>query len=465
MNKFREKLRALLSPGAQNLTRGAIRPQLVRFAVPLILANLLQALYGAVDMIIVGHFTDPVGLSAVALGAEFMATITSFIFGFCLAATTMVGNYYGAERKVDIKKTITTEFALCLFCSLLASCLVCFKIDGFLRLLGTPSESMAVTRDYVFICTAGLVTVIFYNGISAIFRGFGDSISPLIFVATSCTLNIFGDLLLVGVFKLGAAGAAYATVASQGISALLAYHYAKKRDYQLTSGFALFKPYKDKLITMIRIGFPSAVQFSIVSFSFIFILRLICQLEGFLGAAGAGVVTKLDAFSMLLPLSFSIATSAMVAQCMGAKKYIRATNVLKQSILLSASVGLIIFLALEASPQTFIHIFTSEAKVTLRATQYLRSFAIDVFLVCFVFSFGGYFIGTGHTEITMIVGIITAGVRVLASYELSLLPNADMTTLGFAPPITSLLQLAIYFSIFHYQIKHQTYKKSKMHDL
>ncbi len=453
MNKVTKKIKAFLSPGAQNLTRGAIRPQLTRFAVPLVLANLLQALYGAVDMIVVGHFTDPVGLSAVALGAEFMHTISSFIIGFCMAATTMVGNYYGAGKIKDIKKTISTQLSFSLLCAIFLSCLVCFNINKFVSFLGTPQESFSVTRDYVFICSVGLVTVLFYNGIAAIFRGFGDSISPLIFVGVSCILNIFGDLLLVGVFHLGAAGAAYATVVSQGLSAYLAYHYAKARDYQISSGRKLFKMHREKLVRILRLGLPSAVQFSIVGLSFIFIVRQVSQLEGVAGAAGCGIVTKLDGFAMLLPMSFSLATSAMVSQCIGARKYIRARNVLKESIILCASFGIVILAALELSPEFFINIFTNESEVVLKAVQYLRSFAFDVLLVCFVFSFGGFFMGTGRTEIPMIVGILTAIIRIFASYMLSNIKNPTMTTLGFAPPLTSLIQIFIFVIIFYWQTR------------
>ncbi|MDO4219546.1 MAG: MATE family efflux transporter [Synergistaceae bacterium] len=456
MNKIVRQIRNFISPGAQNLTRGSIRPELIRFAVPLVLANLLQALYGAVDMIIVGHFTDSVGLSAVALGAEFMHTISSFIIGFCFATTTMIGNYYGAGQKKDIKETISTQFSICLLCALLVSCFVCFNINKFVQFLGTPAESFSVTKDYVFICSMGLITVLFYNGISAIFRGFGDSVSPLIFVGISCMLNVLGDLLLVGGFKLGAAGAAYATVASQGVSAFLAYHYATARDYQISHGRKLFKIYKDKFLRILRLGFPSAIQFSIVGLSFIFIVRQVCKLEGVTGAAACGVVTKLDGFAMLLPMSFNIATGAMVAQCVGAKKYIRARNVLKQSILVCASLGIFILVALELFPEVFIHIFTNEKEVVLKATQYLRSFAFDVLLVCFVFSFGGFFMGIGRTEIPMVVGIITAGIRIFASYLLSGIKNANMTTLGFALPLTSLIQIFIFVLIFYRQTRHLT---------
>lgn len=462
MNKITKKIKNFLAPGAQNLTRGSIRPQLIRFAVPLVLANLLQAFYGAVDMIVVGHFTDPIGLSAVALGAEFMHTISSFIIGFSFATTTLIGNYYGAGQKKDIKKTISTQFSLCLICAVIVSCFVCFNINDFVAFLGTPKESFSVTRDYVFICSAGLVTVLFYNGIAAIFRGFGDSISPLIFVGVSCVLNIFGDLLLVGGFKLGAAGAAYATVASQGFSAFLAYHYAKTRDYQMSSGRKLFAMHKEKLLKILRLGFPSAIQFSIVGLSFIFIVRQVCQLEGVSGAAACGIVTKLDGFAMLLPMSFTIATGAMVAQCMGARKYIRAINVLKQSIILCATFGIFILIALELFPEIFIHIFTSEEDVVLKATLYLRSFALDVLLVCFVFSFGGFFIGTGHTEIPMLVGIFAAGIRILSSYLLSNVTNANMTTLGFAPPLASSIQILVFLAIFYLQTRNLSLTKTKI---
>ena len=221
MADFKKFFSGIFSTGAQSLTEGSIPLLLTRFAIPYMAANLLQALYGAA-----GQFTDAAGLSAVSIGSQFIFMINSIVIGLSIGDTIMIGRFFGAGRTEEIHDTIGTMLTLFALLSVVITVGLLLFIDPIVWLLGTPEESFEPTRGYVFINVAGLATMFAYNALAAVFRGFGDSTSPLMFVAVACVLNIVGDLALVGIFGMGANGAAIATVFSQGFSAYLAVVYA-----------------------------------------------------------------------------------------------------------------------------------------------------------------------------------------------------------------------------------------------
>lgn len=272
MADFKKFFSGIFSTGAQSLTEGSIPLLLTRFAIPYMAANLLQALYGAADMIIVGQFTDAAGLSAVSIGSQFIFMINSIVIGLSIGGTIMIGRFFGAGRTEEIHDTIGTMLTLFTLLSVVITVGLLLFIDPIVWLLGTPEESFEPTRGYVFINVAGLATMFAYNALAAVFRGFGDSTSPLMFVAVACVLNIVGDLALVGIFGMGANGAAIATVFSQGFSAYLAVVYARRADYHFDFKLTSMRIKWDKLVNLLRIGLPMAVQFSLTSISFIFIL-------------------------------------------------------------------------------------------------------------------------------------------------------------------------------------------------
>lgn len=456
-DKIKEHYSGIFTSGAKSLTEGSIPLLLTGFAIPYMAANLLQALYGAADMIIVGQFTDAAGLSAVAIGSQFIFMINSVVIGLSMGGTILIARFFGAGEEHEIAETTGTMLTLFALISVVATVLLLLLINPIVRLLGTPPDAFEATKGYIFINVAGISTMFAYNALAAIFRGFGDSASPLIFVAVACCVNILGDLLLVGLLGWGAPGAALATVVSQGLSAVLAVIYARKKDYHFDFRLSSMRINMKKLSALLRIGLPMAVQFSITGVSFIFITATVSAMSGVLGAAAIGITGKLNGFTMLPPISFSAAISAMTAQNMGAGNPKRSLKTLMCGLYISLAFGVLTFLGLFFFPRAYIRIFTPDEAIIAATALYLRSFSIDCVLVCFVFCLNGFFNGCGKTAVTMANNIVSAfGIRVPATWLLSNIAGASLFTVGFAAPLASLQTIA--FSLWY--LKSGRWKKN-----
>lgn len=212
-----------------SLTQGNILQVLLRFSIPFLLANLLQALYGAADLMIIGAYCPAESIAAVSTGTQVTQIITSVISGLTLGATILVAKYAGRQQPDKIEKTIGTTITFFALFSIILSLILAFSTGMILQLLQVPQASMAQAYQYVFICITGIFFICEYNAFSALLRGYGDSISPLLFVAAACVCNIAGDLFTVGVLHMGVAGTAISTVASQGISMLIAIWYMRRQ--------------------------------------------------------------------------------------------------------------------------------------------------------------------------------------------------------------------------------------------
>ena len=212
-----------------SLTQGNILTTLTRFAAPFLLANVLQALYGAVDLLVVGRFADSAAVSAVATGSQVMQTVAGISVGLTTGGTVLIGQYYGAGKKRDIHTAVCTILVLFGVLSLAVTLWMTRSVSWMAQIMQTPKQALSPVKQYLFICSCGVVFIVGYNAVSGILRGLGDSKTPLLFVAVACVINIAGDLLLVGVWKLGAAGAAAATVAAQALSLLFSALYLAAR--------------------------------------------------------------------------------------------------------------------------------------------------------------------------------------------------------------------------------------------
>lgn len=429
----------------QKLTEGRIAPLLIKFAVPYMLANLLQALYGAADMIIVGQFTDAAGLSAVAIGSQFMMFINGMVIGMSAGGTILIGQYFGAGLDDEIERTIATMFTLFAIIGAALTAVLIFAVKPLVALLQTPPEAVAQAESYIYINVIGVIFVFAYNALSAMLRGFGDSKSPLIFVAVACICNVFGDLLLVGYFGMGAGGAALATILSQGLSALLTVLFLKKQsfnrfDFKLKS----FKMDPDKVRKLFVLGLPISAQMSLTTVSFMFIMATVNQMGGVIASAAIGVSGRINGFTMLPPTAFSAAISAVVAQNMGARRPTRARTALYVGIAVSLAFGLISYAALFFFPEYLARIFTPDMALIEATSLYFRSFSLDCILVCFVFCMNGFFNGCGHTSFSMANNLLAAFlIRVPATWILSELPGANLFTVGFAAPLASFTSIII----------------------
>jgi putative MATE family efflux protein len=428
----------------RSLTEGNITTQLILFAIPYMSANLLQALYGAVDTVVVGHFTNAAGLSAAAIGSQFMFLINGIIIGLSMGGTILIARYFGARSDKDIKETIGTMFTLFAIVSIILTLVMFAFVKPLVSIIQTPPEAVSQTEGYIFISSAGISFMFAYNALSAMLRGFGDSKSPLIFVAIASVCNVIGDLIFVAVFKMGAPGAALATILSQGLSAVLAVIYLKKQNFHFDFKLSSFRIKAEKLKNLLYIGLPVSVQMSMTTVSFMFIMATVSIMGGVVASAAIGITSKINGFVMLPPVAFSAAISAMVSQNMGANRPKRAVRCLYTGIIVTLVFGVISFSLLQFYPAHVIEIFTPESELIYATSQYLKSFSIDCILVCFVFCLNSFFNGCGHTRFSMVNNLMAAFLlRVPATWFISKMPGADLFSVGFATPLSSLLSITV----------------------
>ena len=424
-----------------HLTQGDVRKGLIRFALPFLGATLLQFLYGAVDLMIVGRFGDAANVSAVATGSQLMQTLTGFISGFAAGGTILIGQYNGARRAEDVKQSIGTMFSLFTYIALGAALIFALSTNPFVTLMQVPAEAVPPARQYIFTCSCGLIFIVGYNMICGMLRGMGDSRRPMIFIAISCCTNIVGDLILVGGLHMGALGAAIATVFAQALSMGLAMAVLLKGEYSSYFTGQWFRPCRDKVTRLFRLGTPIALQDFLVSLSFLLITAIVNNI-GLNESAAVGVVERIIGFAMLAPIAFMSAISAMTAQNIGAGQRDRAISATRHGLVYSLLFGVVMLAALQLFPQAAMGLFIDDATVIGHGILYLRTYSFDCLLVCIVFCLNGFFNGCGCTGFTMANSLVsTFAVRVPVVWLMSRLAGVTLLQIGLGAPLATTLQI------------------------
>ena len=311
-----------------NFTEGKILLPLIRFALPVLAALFLQAMYGAVDLLIVGRFGLPADVSAVSTGSQIMMTMTNLIASFAMGATILLARQIGEGKPEEGGETIGTCIIMFFVIGAVLTVLFVPGAGAVAKLMHAPAEAYPLTVSYIRICGAGTLVIIAYNLIGSIFRGIGDSVTPLITVAIACVCNIAGDLLLVGVCGMGTAGAAFATVLAQAASVVISLLLIRRKTLPFSFRKSHIRLQKKKAGTITHLGLPIALQDFLVSISFLIILMIVNSL-GVTASAGVGVAEKVCVFIMLVPIAFMQSMSAFVAQNAGANRYDRAEKALR----------------------------------------------------------------------------------------------------------------------------------------
>lgn len=431
-----------------NFTEGKIARPLIRFALPVLLAMFLQSLYGAVDLLVVGQFGTPADVSAVATGSQMMQMITSIITGLAMGTTILLGQAIGSDYKEKAGNIVGSTICLFFLLSVIITAVMLWAVRPFTALMHAPAEAFDKTMGYVRICTTGTVFIVAYNVLGSIFRGIGDSRTPMLTVAYACIFNILGDLLFVGVFHLNADGAALATIMAQAFSVILSLCMIKRRGLPFPFNRKNIRFHKSLVVKIMKLGLPIALQDGLVHISFLAIGSIVNTL-GVIASAGVGVAEKICGFIMLIPSAFGQSLSAFVAQNIGAGKPNRARK--------SMACGMGISFCFDAvlAYLSFFHgdllagIFSADPDIILAAADYLRSYAIDTLLVAFLFCFTGYFNGNGKTTFVMVQGILGAfAVRIPVSYFMSRIPGVSLFAIGLATPSSTIVQItlcSIYF--------------------
>jgi len=434
-----------------DFTKGSILSKLLRFAVPILGAMILQAMYGAVDLLVVGRFASAADVSAVSTGAQIMHTITGMITGLSMGTTILMGQSIGAGQKDKAGDVIGN--AILLFGALAVGIMVLVPVfaDPLCRLMQAPAEAFEQTAAYLTICALGTPFIVAYNLLGSLFRGMGDSKTPLLAVTIACVVNIAGDLLFVAVIPMGAAGAALATVLAQGVSVVLCLMLVKRRGLPFTFGRKNFRRNRPVMRHMVRLGLPIALQDLLASISFLVILSIVNSL-GVIVSAGVGVAEKLCAFIMLVPSAFSQALSAFVAQNIGAGEEGRARRALVCGVGTSLALGAVMGYAAFFHGDVLAAIFTPDAQVIAAGWDYLKAYAIDTLLVSFMFCFTGYFSGCGDTTFVMAQGIAGAfGVRIPVSFLMSRITPVSVFRVGLATPASTAVQIVLCAAWFVYR--------------
>ena len=431
---------------------------LVRFALPVLAALFLQAMYGAVDLMIVGQFTDAgnvsAHVSAVTTGSQIMITLTNLVASFAMGATILLGQQIGRGQAQKGGETIGACIVLFACIGLVFTALLVPGAGLIAKIMHAPAEAFELTTAYVRICGAGMLVIIAYNLIGSVFRGIGDSLTPLITVAIACVFNIAGDLLLVAGFHMGTIGAAIATVGAQAVSVVISFFLMRRRMSRNEMPFTLTRDqirFQGDIIARItRLGLPIATQDLLVGISFL-IIQAIVNALGVIPSAGVGVAEKVCAFIMLVPSAFMQSMSAFVAQNAGAGRFDRAEKALRYGILLSMAVGIGMFYLSFFHGTELALLFAKDMDVARAGAEYLKAYAIDCMLTPIFFCFIGFFNGIGMTRFVMAQGIISAFcVRVPVSFFMSKRVPVSLFEIGLATPFSSSLQIIMGLVCLYY---------------
>ncbi len=427
----------------KNITSGGVLSSLIKFAVPVLAAMFLQSLYGGVDLLVVGQFAETADVSGVSTGSLLMQTVTMLITGLAMGITIYVGQKIGEEKSEEAGKAIGSGIALFALIGIIFSLVLVVFAKDLVNILHAPAEAYSETYDYIIVCGGGTIFIGLYNLMGAIFRGIGDSKTPLLTVCIACVCNIVGDLLFVAVFGFGAMGAALATVIAQTVSVIVSVIIILKKPLSFTFKREYIRFEKNIVMRELKLGTPIALQELLVGMSFLVIQTVVNSID-VVASAGVGVAEKVCAFIMLIPAAFSQSISAFVAQNIGAGLSDRAKKALKYGIMTSLCLAVFIGTFTFIRGDILANIFVKEPEVIAQAHEYLKAYAVDTFFTAILFCFIGYYNGCGNTFFVMLQGIIGAiGVRIPVVFLVSNLPNTTLFHIGLGTPASSVFQIVL----------------------
>lgn len=432
----------------KDLTHGSVVKNLIVFALPFLLSNLIQSLYNVADMIIVGNFAGTLCLDGVNIGAQISFVLMNMAMGLCVGGTVLIAQYLSAGRKKEMEKTIATLMTTLLLAAVVITALCLILRRPLISIFSDDPEVYGYTSDYFLVTSLGTVFIFLYNALAAIMRGLGDSRRPLVFVSIACVVNVGLDLLLVSVFNMAALGAAIATVISQALSAVLCMIHLSRHGFMFDFKPKSFKIDKQQFKMLLRIGLPSSVQNMATGMSFLFITALANGLSPVVGSA-VGVVGKLNGFAIMPAVAMSSSISAVSAQNIGAGQLGRAKKTMLIGMAISFAISCGVFALFQTCPDVFLKLFVSAtdphaADMVQYGTDYVSLFSYDYLIVPFMFAMNGLFIGSGHTLFSLINNVISAIVlRIPFSYFGEMLLENHVQGIGLGAPAASLFSVVL----------------------
>lgn len=417
--------------------------------IPVLGALILQAAYGAVDLLVVGRFGSTSGLSAVSTGSQVLNLVTFVVTQTAMGITVLIARYLGEKRTEQIGAAIGGAAVVFTIISVILFVVMVGFAHPISILMQAPTEAVDLTATYVRICGGGIFFIVAYNLLSAIFRGLGDSKSPLLFVLVACVINIFGDLALVAGLHMDAAGAAIATVAAQACSVVFAIVILLKKQLPFTIKKQDFRlnPQCQKFL---EIGLPLALQEFLTQVSFLALCAFVNRL-GLEASSGYGVACKLVNFAMLVPSALMQSMASFVSQNVGAGKIKRAKQSMFTGIGVGLTVGCLVFALVMLKGDVLSGFFSTDAAVIQNGYAYLKGFAPETLVTAVMFSMVGYFNGNNKTVWVMTQGMIqTLLVRLPFAYIMSIQPNASLTMIGLAAPVSTMVGIILNVGFYLY---------------
>ena len=438
-----------MTSNQSDFTEGSILKKLVAFMFPVLGALILQAAYGAVDLLVVGRFGSTSGLSAVSTGSQVLNLVTFVVIQLAMGITVLIARYLGEKRPEQIGSVIGGSAIVFAIISVILFVIMVGFARPISMLMQAPAEAVDLTASYVRICGGGILFIVAYNLLAAIFRGLGDSKSPLLFVLVACIVNIFGDLLLVAGLHMDAAGAAIATVMAQALSVVFAVILLMKKKLPFTITKKDFH-FNCQCSRFLEIGLPLALQECLTQISFLALCAFVNRL-GLEASSGYGVACKIVNFAMLVPSALMQSMASFVSQNIGAGKLKRAKQSMFTGIGVGLAVGCVVFVLVMLRGDLLTGLFTTDAAVVQRGYEYLKGFALETIVTAVLFSMIGYFNGNNKTVWVMTQGLIqTLLVRLPFAYFMSIQPDASLTMIGLAAPVSTMVGIMLNICFYIY---------------
>lgn len=431
----------------KNLTSGSVFKNVIYFSLPYLFSYFLQTLYGMADLYIIGQFEGVASTTAVSIGSQVMHMLTVMIVGLAMGTTVSIGQSIGGNNKKQAAQDIGNTVVLFITVSIILMTILLLCVNPIVNLISTPKQAINGTVSYLTICFIGIPFITAYNILASIFRGLGDSKSPMYFIAIACLANIGLDYFFMGAMHLGPLGAALGTTLSQAISVLVSLIVVIKRKLIIVEKQD-YKPNTEIMKKILNIGVPIAIQDGLIQVAFI-IITIIANQRGLNDAAAVGIVEKVISFLFLVPSSMLSTVSALGAQNIGANKPQRAIDTLKYSILIAGGFGIIITIIVQFKANDIVALFTDSstvegAKVVIAGGQYLRGYIFDCIFAGIHFSFSGYFCAINKSFLSFLHNIIAVAlVRVPGVYLTSKLFTTTLLPMGLATAMGSLLSVII----------------------
>ena len=432
-----------------DMCNGPLTRKIITYCIPLALSGILQLLYNAADIIVVGRFTGPTALAAVGSTGSLINLIVNLLIGLSVGASVCVANFYGAGRENDVRETVHTAMLISVIGGVIVAVVGMVFAKTFLGWMGSPDDVIDQATLYLRIYFAGMPLTMAYNFASAIFRALGDTKRPLYYLAVSGLVNVILNLIFVIVFKMGVAGVATATVVAQAVSTTLIILCMIRSHSVIHLQRDMLRIHGDKLKEIVRVGLPAGLQGTIFSISNVLIQSSINSF-GSIAIAGNSASSNLEGFMYTSMNSVYQAALSFAGQNMGARKYSRLKKVLCNCLAIVTGIGIGMGAIMYLFRYQLLGIYSSDMDVINFGIERLELFCLTYFTCGAMDVMVGQMRGMGYSIVPMIVSLVgVCGIRIVWIFTVFKASNS-LLTLYMSYPVSWVVTLAVHFSTFLY---------------